>query len=133
MLKKQYSKEASDELRYGEWAVAYFDFTDVDGYLNTDDPTAVVKQIHVKPFGEIKTPDFSGKEENNMLVIDHTNNMGEGGQAMKPVESVVPEQTQPEETIPEETAPEEPPVEEEPEPVRGTVSARRDPAGRKAA
>ncbi|MBP3633889.1 MAG: hypothetical protein J6J43_04880 [Oscillospiraceae bacterium] len=59
---------------------------------------------------------FSGKEENNMLVIDHTNNMGEGGQAMTPVDPVVPEETQPEETVPEETVPEEPPAEEIPEP-----------------
>lgn len=55
---------------------------------------------------------FSGKEENNMLVIDHTNNMGDAGQAMEPVEPVVSqipeEQMQPEETVPQE------PVEEEP-------------------
>lgn len=68
---------------------------------------------------------FSGKEENNMLVIDHSNDMGDGGQAMQPVEPAVteeppvetlPEQTQPEQTEPEPEQTEEPPapVEEEP-------------------
>lgn len=55
---------------------------------------------------------FSGKEENNMLVIDHTNNMGDAGQAMEPVEPVISqipeEQMQPEETVPQEPVAEEP-------------------------
>ena len=56
---------------------------------------------------------FSGKEENNMLVIDHTNDMGDGGQAQQPVEpdvETVPEQTEPEqqpESQPEQTEPSE--------------------------
>ena len=61
---------------------------------------------------------FSGKEENNMLVIDHANDMGDGGQAMQPVEPVEPDETQTTQTTqPDETQttePEEdvPPVEE---------------------
>ena len=54
---------------------------------------------------------FSAGEESNMLVIDHTNNMGEGGQAMTPVEPVAPVEPdvpqQAEETV-EEPVPEEP-------------------------
>lgn len=40
---------------------------------------------------------FSGSAENNMLVIDHTNNMGESGQAMEPVEPEV--QAEPVQTV----------------------------------
>lgn len=60
---------------------------------------------------------FSGKEENNMLVIDHTNDMGDGGQAQQPVEPEVettPEQTEPEQTQPIEPAEPDEPVVEEP-------------------
>lgn len=59
---------------------------------------------------------FSGKEENNMLVIDHANNMGDGGQAMQPAEpDVTQEETVPEEPV-EEQEPEEEQVPEEEEP-----------------
>lgn len=54
---------------------------------------------------------FSGKEENNMLVIDHSNDMGDGGQAMRPVE---PEETEEEETVSPEVIPDAP-VEEDPQ------------------
>ena len=58
---------------------------------------------------------FSGKEENNMLVIDHANDMGDGGQAMHPVEPEVPvEQEIVEETVPEEPEQPDEPVIEEP-------------------
>lgn len=61
---------------------------------------------------------FSPGEENNMLVIDHTNNMGEGGQAMTPVEPVEPQEPEvPEEPVQPEEEQEQPPqepVEEEP-------------------
>jgi len=55
---------------------------------------------------------FSGKEENNMLVIDHTNDMGDGGQAQQPMEPVT--ETTPEQN--EQTPPEEE-EEQEQEPV----------------
>lgn len=56
---------------------------------------------------------FSAGQENNMLVIDHTNNMGEGGQAMNPVEPV--ESVEP--VVPDESLPEQAqePEEEEPD------------------
>lgn len=67
---------------------------------------------------------FSGKEENNMLVIDHANDMGDGGQAMQTMEpdevgeGEEAEQTQEQETtaetVPEQTEPDEEPVAEEP-------------------
>lgn len=58
---------------------------------------------------------FSGKEENNMLVIDHANDMGDGGQAMQPVEPEETEdQTPPEEQLPQEPEQTDEPVVEEP-------------------
>lgn len=58
---------------------------------------------------------FSGKEENNMLVIDHANDMGDGGQAMQPVEpETTQEQEPPVETVPEEEEQTNEPVVEEP-------------------
>lgn len=61
-LSKQYKKEAVEELTYGEWAIATFDFTDVSEYLNPEKPNEYIRQIHVKPFGEISIPEFTGNE-----------------------------------------------------------------------
>ncbi len=61
-LSKQYNKEAVEELVYGEWAIATFDFTDVSEYLNPEKPNEYIRQIHVKPFGEISIPEFTGNE-----------------------------------------------------------------------
>ncbi len=63
---------------------------------------------------------FSGKEDNNMLVIDFTNDVGEGGQALDPLPPPVEEQPDPQEQEPvlpeEEQTSVEPEVEEEEEP-----------------
>lgn len=59
---------------------------------------------------------FSGSEKNNMLVVDFTNDVGEGGQALEPTQPEQPSQTPEEPQIPEESeqTPTEP-EEQEPE------------------
>lgn len=59
---------------------------------------------------------FSGSKENNMLVVDFTNDVGEGGQAQQPIQPQEPQE--PEMTEPAEPAPEEQMPEPEPEPEK---------------
>ena len=62
---------------------------------------------------------FSGSGENSIVIVDFTNDVGEGGQAQQPVEPSQPEEneqpSEPSDTeVPEPEVPEEPTVPEEP-------------------